>query len=549
MATSTLQRQAGLTGGASDKIAPFTRAFGRASDMCYHCAMSGNGKILTGLIERRALELAFQELSGIGDAETQEARAQQIAEQGDAALTVLLSFLDTSDPQFRAGLGQVALHLDRTHVVMALRTVARTRDRSDQARLTALTILDRFLREPVDDGLLNGLHDPSAVARQSLREYSHEMERSPFAAVDYWNQLAEQPPDVARLILDTIATAAPDPHLITLLRLFAQGEPRALAQAALEQLSRVRLPEAAAALLSLSLTLPPGLAVLAERGLRKLNLSGVFPTAAPEMLWRALLSPIDGVGAQVIWFVSPPDLNGQVTLFSLLAADSLGITASFGSTEIREEGLPPMERHGETFRVPQSGGGSPITLIEVSFDAGRLTVQEALRWNWASNRPTPLEYRLLNPLLWCYGPPTPLAAPPAGQYTPTQAAALLDHPAFNTWYWQSAELFVAAGELGQRPSAVARAERISALASAAFEREVVESYQRRLSGMARWLMFAGQPDVASLAQAATEQLDTLPPAELPFVRRLIGIGLDAACAGPLGSLEVRTDGQDPVIEG
>ena len=188
------------------------------------------------------------------------------------------------------------------------------RERSDQARLTALMILDRFLHQPVDEALLAGLQDPDTVAAQSLRELVHEMARNQFVVIEYLNQLAEQPPDVARTVIDAIPDQPASPHLITLLRMFAQGEDKALAQAALEQLSRTRSPEAVRALLSLGATLPPAQAAIAARSVRKLRMSGV--SDRPEQLghqpggWRALLSPVDGAGAQVVWFIGARSSEG-----------------------------------------------------------------------------------------------------------------------------------------------------------------------------------------------------------------------------------------------
>ena len=86
--------------------------------------MSGKARVLTGLMERRALEAAFSELADITSPTLQVERAQEIARHGAAALPVLLSFLDTSDPQMRGGLGQVAVRLSRAEVVPALLEVA-----------------------------------------------------------------------------------------------------------------------------------------------------------------------------------------------------------------------------------------------------------------------------------------------------------------------------------------------------------------------------------------------------------------------------------------
>ena len=427
--------------------------------------------------------------------------------------------------------------------------------------LTALMILDRFLHQPVEEALLAGLQDPDTVAAQSLRELVHEMARNQFVVIEYLNQLAEQPPDVARTVIDAIPDQPPSPHLITLLRMFAQGENRLLAQAALEQLSRTRSPEAVRALLSLSANLPPAQATVADRSLRKLRMSGVSDgTEQPDRQagnWRALLSPVDGSGAQVVWFVGARTTEGADSsvapgvdaeagsrvhgvLFSILCKDPGGIVASFGSLDVPVEELPPVQALGGTYVMRQAEDAPPIILLEVPFAAGRQVVREALDLNWASGHAPPMEYRLLNPLIWdvpvdemggsdLADDDTPGAVPLA-MASDACTAALLDHPAFATWFWQAPELYDAAQRLGRRHSLAARSAQVSALATAHFGPELVDLYRRRLAGMARWLALASQPEAVALAREAARRFADDAPAENLFVNRLIGQGLDVAIA-------------------
>jgi hypothetical protein len=496
--------------------------------------MSGNARVLTGLMERRALEAAFDELADITSPTLQVERAQEIARQGSGALPVLLSLLDTGDPQLRGGLGQVAALLPREEVVPALLQVARSRQQSEQARLTALTILDRFLHEPVDEALLGGLSDSGALAQQSLREVLHEMARNPFSVIEYLAQLGEQPAEVARMILNAIPSMPASPDLVTLLRMFAQGEDLFLAQSALEQLGRTRSPDAALALSCLTVTVPPQRAQLAERGLRKLQLSGVSlpsPDAGSLLGWRALLSPLNGAGYQVIWFIGQSSLRDHGTLFSVLTRDPDGIVGSFGSTEVPTEALPAPQPAGALHAVAQSADMPPITFLEAPFDAGRQAVREALELNWQAGTPTPPEYRLLNPLIWStrFNPPTGFPGiPEVREHTPADAIKVLQHPAFASWFWQDPALSEAARELGRQPSLEARHACVTKLANSRFTPEVVASYQRRLRGMARWLALASQPEMAARAQVLADQLGTGKPADSPFILRLVGLGLDVA---------------------
>jgi hypothetical protein len=504
-------------------------------------AMAGTAKVLNGLMERRALESAFQELGTSKSVEELAVRARAIADHGAGVIPMLVARLDTTDPQMRGGLGQVAARLPREQAVPALRAVARSRERSDQARLTALMILDRFLHEPVDESLLAGLQDPEAVAIQSLQELAHEMERNPFVVIEYLNQLAEQPSEVAGVVLDAIPRLPVDAQLITLLRMFAQGGDEVMAKAALEQLSRNRSPEAAHALAALSLTLPPHLAATAGRGLRKLRLSGTAPVQGPSPTeWRALISPVDGTGAQVVWFVRQPGDGERGTLLSILGKDPDGVVACFGSNEVPFEDLPPAQPLGSTYLIRQTEDAPTIMLLEAPLDLGRAVVRAALELNWAAGEPPPMEYRLLNPLIWELGPVAMEPVPDLETRNPLQTVALLDHPAFANWFWQAPELYDVAEQLGRRHGLPERAAEIGRLAQEHFDAGLLASYGRRLAGMARWLVLAGQEEAAALAAAASRHLaEPGDPAASPLLLRLIGTGLDIAVANLRGGFDLR----------
>jgi hypothetical protein len=499
--------------------------------------MSSNPKILTGLMERRALEAEFAALANTTDPETLVQRAQEIAQHGNAAIPVLLASLDSGDPQLRGGLGQVAARLERSAIVPALRAAARGRDRSDRARLAALTILDRYLHEPIEDALLAELQDPQTLAQESLRELLQEMARNPYSIIEYLTQLAEQPPDVPRMILDAIPSAQPNPHLATLLRMLAQDPDRALAQAAIEQLGRIRSGQAVRALATLQPTLPPDLAALAERARRKLRMSGA--TEAPIDLevepWLSqaheqwlLISPVDAAGAQMTWTISAPDAEGRCTILSIVTQDAAGIV---GCTELRgvpASDLPQPQGAGRVHRIAHRQGAWPIELLEAPAAAGRQTIQEALERNRANGSPTPLQYRLLNPVIWLHeGDGGPAAAePPPAPDDAAAAAILLDHPAFLGWHWWPKDLPLSARWGAQSSGARARTAIEAALGQ--FGPEVCASYARRLRAMQRWLLLAGDGPAAALAEVAARQVEAGQPQESPFVQRLARAGFEVA---------------------
>lgn len=490
--------------------------------------MNDGSKVLTGLLERRALEEAVAELAEATDAADLARRAEAIAAHGHAALAVLLAHLDTDDPQLRGGLGQIASRLDRGQVVAALRRVARTRQRSAQARLSALTLLERFLDEPVDESLLNGIEDSEQVALRSLDELIRAMDRDETAILEYWTQLAAQPPEVARMILDAVPRLPPHRHLVTLLRIFAQDDNLALARSAIEQLGRARVPEALRTLESLVATLPSPLRDLAARNVRKLRLSGVREPAAERLPARprALMSAVDGSGTQMIWFIRQPAGQVEGGWLSLIARDPDGVIACFGSREIRLD-LPPDQPVGTLYPLLQGDAAPPVHLLEVPFEMARRAVRSALALNRAASTPVPLAYRLWNPLIWDAETADEVEVEPeVGNYPAQVTAALLDHPAFADWLWQAGEPPDLARQLLIRRDIESRRGATAALAATYFGTEAVASYQRRLRSMSEWLAVAGQREAARLAAAAAAALAETPPEQSPLVRRLISIGLD-----------------------
>ncbi len=504
--------------------------------------MCADSKILTGLLERRALEAAIAELAEIADPVRLVEHAASIARQGNAALPALLAALDTDDPQLRGGLGQVAVHLPREQVVAALRGAARAQDRSPQARLTALTILERFFDEPPDEAVLAGLQSSDEIALGSLGELVRAMTQDPLAILEYVSQLAAQPADVQHMILSAVPAAPPSPHLITLLRMFAQDPDPRLASDALEQLGRIRTPGAARALTALAATLPPALTALATRGVRKLRLSGTLPTGddatdepwfVPARRWRVLLSVVDGAGAQLLWFIGHTPADEQAVVLSVVIEDAHGLTVASGSLDMGLAELPPARPEGTLHRLAVGQHAVPLMLLEVSMQAGRHALRVALERNWQSGAPTPLAYRLLNLPVWLAEPSggaeslceTADGLDVAGAADARDTAGLLDHPAFWGWAWPLEE---EVARMANKGADVDRPALVTRLVKSRFTPAVASSYLRRLQRMAEWLALAGDAPAAALARAAADQLAVLRPEDAAFCRRLIDIGLQAA---------------------
>jgi hypothetical protein len=89
-------------------------------------------------------------------------------------------------------------------------------------------------------------------------------------------------------------------------------------------------------------------------------------------------------------------------------------------------------------------------------------------------------------------------------------------------------MFDAARRLRAGASASRRARQIDNIATNHLSTELVASYRRRLEAAACWLARAAQAEAAAMAMSAATHISAGAPAESPFFRRLIGIGLDVA---------------------
>ena len=205
------------------------------------------------------------------------------------------------------------------------------------------------------------------------------------------------------MILDAIPRMATHPHLVALLRMFAQGESQPLARSAIELLGRTRAPEALLALDALTATLPSQLAGLADRNRRKLRLSGVRGAAAEEKPRRlaVFLSPVDRAGRRSSGSLAchGPERD---TWLTMITRDPEGIVASFGAAEAPGDKLPPALAVGSLHALPQEAGMPPLQLLEAPFEAATRGAPRT-REHWAANTLPPPEYRLLNPLIWNAG--------------------------------------------------------------------------------------------------------------------------------------------------
>lgn len=501
----------------------------------------GRGKIITTLRQRRELEAALRGLRTARDDDELEAQAKELAQQGEPVLDALLRSLNSADPRLIGALGKVATYLDRAKVTTALRATARDPRRADRERMSAILILDRFLYEEIEEGLIQGLRDPTAVARESLQEVMAEARHNRSIWLEYLEQLAEQPDDVPPLVMQ-IMLELDEEGSIEPLRLLAQDPDAAVAREAIRRLGSLRLPKAADALRLLLPTLPPSLRPLAERALRKLQLSGVKlePRPAPGSEWRALVTPVDGAGNRAVWIIGRRPRERYCRFLGLLLHEDTGIKEAIGNDHMRAQQLPPRRPLGSILALSATEPNNYILFLETTFDYAQRVVLDALACNFASGTPTPPVYRLYNPYLWGY---EVAASPPANSLVSSselvsQTPELLDHPAFEGWFMQTPALY----DLAEEALAERQTDTASALARILNEhwdatRRV--RYRRRLEATCEWLSRAQEPRLAELAAAAAATLEEGTPTEHPFLVRMGEIGLEVAMENLRWGLDLR----------
>ena len=489
-------------------------------------------KIITKLLERRRIEADLRKtLTASSELEFRR-QAQEIAARGSQVIPAIIGNLDRADARMLTAMGVVAAFLDREEVTTALRQVVLQPQRTDQGRMGAITILERFLGQPSDDDLLAGLTDPEGVAISSLEQVLDQAERNPAVLIEFVQGLDQQEPDVvlavARALRDIGNEQSVEP-----LRMMAQDVREELAAEALQALATVRLPEAARALQTLIPITAPALRPLAERLLRKLQFSGVevAPLPPPSPEWRALVSAVDGLGQQHVWFIQEHGRAANVQFLNVLLSDGAGAVEAVGHTQVLAQMLPPRWPSGYVHDVALPDGSGAMLMLEASFDLGRRLVAEALAYNRETQIPVAGPLRLLSPWLWGYGGADTLPSSTLPGLTAEDqalAARLLDHPAFATWTVSSEAVHLAAEEALRHPGwdLEVWVRRLAGELSA--EPAVCQAFNRRLGAMSAWLLLAGAEIESRLALAAAEALLEDNPQDQAFVQALVRRDLQLA---------------------
>lgn len=495
-------------------------------------------KIITKLRERRQIEADLQQMLAAGSELDLRRQAQKIASLGSQVLPTIIGNLDQADTEMLTAMGTVAALLDHDKVVEALRQAARQPQITDQGRIGAMTILERFLGQPPDDDMLSSLRDPEGVAVSSLEEVLVQAETSPAVLIEYVQGLDRQEPDVVLAVLRALRemNSGQNVRAVEPLRMMAQDVREEIAAEAVQALGAIRRSEAAGALQTLVPIVSPELRPLAERLLRKLRFAGVpvdrLPAPAPE--WRALVSAIDGLGRQQVWFLLADRQTAHTRFLNILVSDLAGAVDAVGHTQVPLTMLPPSRPEGHLHDVPLPDGSGAILMLEAAFDLGRQRVIEALERNRETQIPVAGPLRLLSPWLWAVAGADSLPArqlPELPTMDGSGTGRLLAHPAFAAWTVRSEAILRAAEEAVRHPRRDQEVW-VRRLAEEMFaEPAVVQVFHQRLITMSEWLLLAGDEPNSRLALAAAHALLEQEPQEHEFVRALVQRDLQMARFG------------------
>jgi hypothetical protein len=507
-------------------------------------------KIITKLRERRQIEADLRRMLTASSELEFRLQAQQIATQGSQVIPAIVGSLDRADARLLAAMGVVATFLDHEEVARALQQVVLQPQRTDRGRIGALTILERFLGQPLDDDLLVSLRDAEGVAVSSLEEILGQAERSPAVLIEYVQGLDRQEPDVVLAVVQALRDmGTPSPpsgqgqRVIEPLRMMAQDVRDEIAAAALQTLGAIRSPEAAWALQTLIPISAPALRPLAERWLRKLQFSGVEiePLPPPNPGWRSLVSPVDGSGQQSVWCIQESEPASHARFLNILLSDRVGAVEAVGHTQVPPTMLPPRRPLGYVHDVAWPDGSGSILLLEAPFDLGRRWVLEALAHNHETQIPVAGPLRLLSPWLWGASGADSLPArvlPELSEEAEAEDEALLavsdrllNHPAFATWTVRSEAILQAAEEALRHPGWDLQVW-VRRLVSELFaDQAVTRVFSRRLAAMSEWLLLAGEQIWSRMAlvaaHAALEKLPQGQPLLWAIVRRDLELTLDS----------------------
>jgi hypothetical protein len=335
------------------------------------------------------------------------------------------------------------------------------------------------------------------------------------------------------------APAAPsgqDRRVIEPLRMMAQDVRGEIAAAALQALGTIRLPEAATTLQMLIPTSPPTLRPLVERGLRKLQFSGVDiePLPPPNPGWRSLMSPVDGLGQRSAWFIQESPLATHAQLLNILLSDRAGVVEAVGHSRVPSLMLPPRRPMGYVHDIARPDGSGSMLLLEASFDLGRRWVLEALAHNRQTQIPVAGPVRLLSPWLWGASGADSLPPRMLPELSTEDEALLavsdrlLDHPALSTWTVRGEAILQAAEEILRHPGWDLEVWNRRLVGELFANQAAGRLFSERLVMMSEWFLLAGEQAWSRMALVAAYAALQKDPQAQPLLQAVVRRDLELA---------------------
>ena len=493
-----------------------------------------SGRVIHSFQERREIDLALQAIAQERDEFAREAMARDLAQRGEAVVPVLLRHLETTNPLLRGAIGLVAMFLPRESIAPHLRKIAANPHYSDQKRMTALMILERYLDEPVEDSLYAELRNPQAVLEQSLREVVEHQDAIPEIVQDYISQLQDEPADVAHAVI-ALMPRFPAEKIVPLLVLIAQDVRPEVAEPALHTLGRMQVPQALNALRALADLLPSPLGELAQRSARKLRMRGVVPPSQAEARWRVLVSPPDIYGGQTFWLLRESEHARE--MIGVVSNIDLGLQFAFRLSDVPTDFVPAPAQgtHMVMVDVPPDVGEGTFLFLDAPLGHVRRWLRDRFRQNYVAEYQLPVALREHIIRFWVETAPAHVADPPPlpspENTTPSlaDATALFDHLAMATWYVEvpgdlQEERRWIQGGLSQEMFEQVMKHLDARLFPPTFWQEIA----RRFRYMEEWLLIAGDKPGALRAAKAAASLEQWPHIDNPYAYMLIARGLAVA---------------------
>lgn len=495
--------------------------------------------------------------SGPADA-TYPRKLSDVAGTSASVLAVITRRLDGFRPEHIEALARaVAAYPDRPEAIAHLERAVADRRLTDARRMGIAMLLEYGLGVPTGDDFVATLHEPTAALALAFRG-AVQWAPSSLLLQNYVQGMLTQPSELLFALYTRLVELEGDSP-VEVARLLALHPDEELSIEVVEALAQQGSRASVQALALLEPSLSYEASHAAGRALQKFRLAGYNPRLLrnPEPACRALLTPIDGGGNRVVLLIVPGKGAGSppVTL-EAYTNDVLGLieavaTPAPGNAELpRQTEVGYLHRHSaRNWSVPSRDRAElttpaqvPVSMLEAPYLYGLDVLREALRRNWLTVTPLPLDYGLYSHLFWVYSEGLETArelveqeGSARSQEVVAREADLLLNPAFDSWYLAGEPAQEVAEEIstlsGGPPVQLTDDSwrhllpALIRLAHDEFGVEVRNRYAHRLGRMSEWLRLSGQlDDAASAASAAVTMLKSPPETNL-LVLRLVQRGI------------------------